>query len=402
MKKLHLIILSLIFTTAISAQTITSLTPDSATQGSYGLAVLISGSNTSFSSGTSTYVYFSQGSSTIFAGYNTIVNSSTSITTNVDIPFSVAPGVYDLSLTNGNNNYSLNSAFTVLAGQAPEISYVDTNYATTGTTLDVAISGTNTDFQSGSSTVWFSQGSTTIFANFVNVTNSGLLTANITLSLNYPAGFYDVNVYDNIDNVLTLPYGFFVGDSTIGIVSVTSDSTTYMLGDSSITIIITGSGTHFATQGDTTIVWLGQVHRSEVPNIFPVSVHFISNTQISATFNFPTNVPGGYYDIFTYNSIDGEMTKQWAVNLVSTGITATNADKIKVYPNPVSGKMYIESTGQSIADISLTSLNGQVVLKKAGTAKEEILNTESLESGIYILSVTDQSGATSYKKIVIE
>ena len=97
---------------------------------------------------------------------------------------------------------------------------------------------------------------------------------------------------------------------------MTSDSTTYMLGDSSITIIITGSGTHFATQGDTTIVWLGQVHRSEVPNIFPVSVHFISNTQISATFNFPTNVPGGYYDIFTYNSIDGEMTKQWAVNLV--------------------------------------------------------------------------------------
>jgi hypothetical protein len=86
----------------------------------------------------------------------------------------------------------------------------------------------------------------------------------------------------------------------------------------------------------------------------------------------------------------------------TTGITITNTGKIKVYPNPVSGKMYIESTGQNIADISLTSLNGQVVLKKAGTSKEEILNTESLESGVYILSVTDQSGATSFKKVVIE
>jgi hypothetical protein len=402
MKKLHLSLLSLIFATAINAQTITSLTPDSATQGSYSLAVEISGTNTSFSSGTSTYVYFNQGSSTYLGGYNTVVNSSTSITTYVDIPFSVNPGVYDLLLYNGNNNFSLNSAFTVLAGQLPEISYVDTNYATTGATLDVVISGTNTSFQSGSSTVWFSQGSTTIIPNFITIIDSVSLTANITLSPNYPAGFYDVNVYDNLDNTLTLPYGFFVGDSTIGIVSVTSDSTTYNLGDSSITIIITGSGTHFAQTGDTTIVWLGQVHRSEVPNIFPVRVHFISNTQISATFDFPTNIASGYYDIFTYNSIDGEMTKQWAVNLISTGITATNADKIKVYPNPVSGRMYIESTGENIADISLTSLNGQVVLKKAGTAKEAILNTESLESGVYILSVTDQSGATSYKKIVIE
>jgi hypothetical protein len=365
--------------------------------------VQISGTN--FTQGSSTYVSFSQGSATYLSGYSNVINNANSLTTYLDIPFSATTGVYDLTVVDGGGTtYNLNSAFTVLAGLIPQITYVDTNYGALGSTLDVVISGTNTNFQSGSSTVWFTQGSATIYANLVTVSNPLSLTANITIPTGYPAGFYDVNVYDYTDNTVTLPYGFFVSDSTIGIVSVTGDSTTYNLGDSSITIIITGAGTNFAFQGDTTIVWLGQVHRSAVANIFATSTHVISNTRISATFHFPTNVPSGRYDLFTYNTIDGELTKQWALNLRATSIGNTGSDKIKVYPNPVNGKLFIESDSrENMQTISLTALNGTLVSKQSATEdKVQELNVQNVNSGIYILSVTDRTGAVTYKKIIVE
>ena len=403
MKKLSLLVLAIISTTILSAQ-VTSVTPNSGIQGAIGLAIQISGSNTNFNQGSSTYIYFSQGSSTYISGYNATVTSLTSISAYLDISFGNTTGAYDLTLNNGDSSYFLPSAFTVTPGPVPLITYVDTNYSSLGTTLDVVISGTNTNFQSGSSTVWFTQGSSTIYPNFINVTNSLSLTANITIPSNYPAGFYGVNVYDNIDNTLTLPYGFFVSDSTIGLLSVTGDSATYNLGDSNITLIITGAGTHFATSGDTTIVWLGQVHRSEVPNIFPVRVQFLSNTQISATFHFPNNIPSGNYDIFVYNPIDGELTKQWAVNLHATGINSINADNIKVYPNPVTGKLFIESDSkETITSIALTSLNGSLVSKQSGTSDHiQVVDVQNISSGVYILSVTDRTGTVVYKKVMVE
>lgn len=401
MKNVQLLALALIMSVTLSAQSITSLSPNSGTQGSYGLSVQISGTGTNFDQASSTYVYFTQGTATYLSGYSTVVNNANSLTTYVDIPFSAATGLYDLTVINGGNTTSLASAFTVLLGQIPEITYVDTNYSTPGTTLDVAISGLGTNFQSGTNTsVWFTQGSSTIYANFVNVLNSLSLTANVTIPSGQPFGFYDVNAYDPNDGVVTLPYGFFVSDTTIDIVSVSGDTSVYNYGDS-VTIIITGQGTHFTAQGDTDIVWLGQVHRSMVPNVFPVSVQILSNTQIRATFLFGPSTPSGYFDVFVYNHTDGELTKVRAVNHLTTGIDAVNADNIKVYPNPASGKLYIESSAQ-IKSISMTSLTGAVVVNKTTTGSKQMVNLQNIDAGIYILTVTDESGATSYKKILVD
>ena len=399
-----LFFLALVLSASLSAQTITNVNPNSGAQGTNGLAIQISGSGTNFSSGSNTYVYFTQGTATYLTGYGTTVSNANSLTTYLDIPFWAGTGLYDLTVINGGNTTSLASAFTVLLGQLPQISYVDTNYSTTGVTLDVAISGTATNFQSGTNTsVWFTQGSSTIYANFVNVFNSLSLTANITIPANQPFGFYNVNVYDQNDGYLTLPYGFFVSDTTVGIVSVTGDTTVYNFGDS-VTIIITGQGTHFAAQGDTTTVWLGQVHRSMVPNVFPVRTEVLSNTQIRATFYFNAQTPAGYYDVFVLNHTDGELTKIRAVNHLTNGIDGINADQISVYPNPASGKLYIESTNQVVMkSISLTSLTGAVVLNRAAAGGgKEVIDLQNIETGIYILSVTDQSGAISYKKILVD
>jgi hypothetical protein len=404
MKNVTTLLLALILSATLSAQTITNVNPNAGTQGTYGLNVQISGAGTNFSQGSNTYVYFTQGTATYLSGYGTTVNNASSLTTYLDIPFSAGTGLYDLTVINGGNTTSLASAFTVLLGQVPQITYVDTNYSSTCNTLDVTISGLGTNFQSGTNTsVWFTQGSSTIYANFVNILNSLSLTANVTVPCNQPFGFYDVNVYDSNDGVLSLPYGFFVSDTTVDIASVSGDTTVYNFGDS-VTIIITGQGTHFAAQGDTNLVWLGQVHRSMVPNVFSVRTQVISNTQIRATFLFNSQTPPGFYDVFVFNHSDGELTKVRAVNHLTNGIDGINADQIKVYPNPASGKLYVESTNHVVMkSVSLTSLTGAVVLSRAATGNgKEVIDLQSIDAGVYILSVTDQTGAVSYKKIMVD
>jgi Secretion system C-terminal sorting domain len=404
MKNVFLSALALLMSLTAFNQSLTSVNPNSGTQGSTGLSVQISGSGTSFGQGTNTYVYFTQGTGTYLTGYSTVVNNATSLTTLIDIPFSANTGLYDLTVIDNGTTYSLASIFTVLAGPVPQITYVDTNYTSQGTTLDVTISGQNTNFQGGSNTyVWFSQGSNTIQVNSVNVISATSLVANVTVDINQPFGFYDVEVYDNTDGYMDLPYGFFVSDSTVGIVSVSGDTSVYNYGDS-VTIVITGQGTHFASSGDTNTVWLGQVHRSMVPNVFPVSVQVLSNTQIRATFLFGPSTPQGYFDVFVSNQRDGELSKVRAVNHLTNGISEIDASNIKVYPNPVSSVLYIENTSATgISSLSLTSLTGALVLSQtaSGAARQQ-LDLRHIDAGIYILGVTDQRGATSYRKIMIE
>jgi len=91
-----------------------------------------------------------------------------------------------------------------------------------GQTLNVVITGNSTSFGQGTSTtqVWLSQGSTLIPSNSVTVTNTTQMTVNFTIPTvpaAAPTGFYNVNVYESIDNFLTLTNGFKVVSATVGI-----------------------------------------------------------------------------------------------------------------------------------------------------------------------------------------
>ena len=198
------------------------MVPAAGTQGQT-LTVNISGQNTSFGQGSSTtYLWFSQGSSTIIYPNSILINNSTNIDAEFTFSYSHPTGYYDVNVYNSlDGDMTLFSGFLLNTGpNPPQIIVVDPNSAYRGQTLLVNISGQNTYFDQGSSTtfVWFNQGSSTIiYADLVNVTTTTELIAGFIIPNDAALGFWDVNIYDQTDGIVTLNNGFRIDSLGTGI-----------------------------------------------------------------------------------------------------------------------------------------------------------------------------------------
>jgi hypothetical protein len=93
---------------------------------------------------------------------------------------------------------------------------INPSSASKGQTLNVTITGNNTHFSQGSGTlVYFDQGSSTIIVNSSNATTTNTIQANITVGQSTLTGSHDVCVYNNVDGILKLNLGFYVGPSSV-------------------------------------------------------------------------------------------------------------------------------------------------------------------------------------------
>lgn len=75
--------------------------------------------------------------------------------------------------------------------------------------------------------------------------------------------------------------------------------------------------------------------------------------------------------------------------------------KLKVYPNPAQGQLYLSGIN-NIEQIQITDLTGAIVLNQItnGGSDKQVLNTETLTNGMYLLNVSTSKGIIR-KKILI-
>jgi hypothetical protein len=96
------------------------------------------------------------------------------------------------------------------SSKSQQIINIDPDEAEQGTTLGVTISGQNTNFLQASQTVFFNQGSSTIFPNFFYPGDNTTIQSQFSISYSDPLGYYDVNVYNPTDGLLTKTNGFLI------------------------------------------------------------------------------------------------------------------------------------------------------------------------------------------------
>jgi hypothetical protein len=83
----------------------------------------------------------------------------------------------------------------------------------------------------------------------------------------------------------------------------------------------------------------------------------------------------------------------------TTGIKALTAESVKVYPNPVSDRLTVE-TPYAIRNITVTDISGRAIIRvEESGVKSATISTDRLAKGIYMLSVETEEGKTA-KKIV--
>jgi hypothetical protein len=224
------------------------------------------------------------------------------------------------------------------------------------------------------------------------------------ISYSTPLGYWDVNIYNTIDGHLVKTNGFLVKPDPNQPHIVKADPDTAMQG-SSLKVTITGQNTSYFAQGTET-VWFTQ---GTATSIHPTNVTIVSNTQIDADFAIPLFAPLGYYDINTFDLIDGYLVKPDGFKVVKNSVSVEEISSVldyDIYPNPVSDQIniFIQPGNEISFSICLFDIGGRTIYlsgnKKISSEHHEKIDMSELTPGNYFIRIN--SGAASETKLVIK
>lgn len=283
---------------------------------------------------------------------------------------------------------------------AQTLSHIDPSSAFQEQTLNLTITGSNTHFSQATSVINFTQGSSTIYPNYYNVTNNNSLTANISFSNYDPIGYYNVLVYNNLDDAMVLENGFFLYENpnTIKIVSVSPPKARQ---NTSLKLTITGQNTNFH-QSTTTILYFNQGSTTIYPNLTNV----LNDKTIEAFFSFSKLDEIGYYDLHVNDGYDDPLTLENGFELLLYTYLNDNdcIQNISIYPNPSSGQFKIDNLLNNKYLIEVISVQGDIVYSEnitiTGNSGSFFVNLPETCKGIYFLHIKNNTSQNTYKIII--
>lgn len=138
-------------------------------------------------------------------------------------------------------------------------------------------------------------------------------------------------------------------------------------------------------------------------------IHFSTIGQVSATgnstttqtYNYTDNAPAlgvNYYRI-TQVDFDG---KNSSTQIVQIKLKCDATPSVRIYPNPASNRLYIQS-GKTVMQANILNSGGQPVLKYVPSINSSgtfDINIQRLPAGIYLLQLFNKDGTTDVNKLL--
>jgi hypothetical protein len=374
-------------------QTLQSVSPDDGTRGTQFLQLVISGSDLDFNQGTATQVILSHHITGFeIYGYNFSSGGASLLYTDIDIPYNADTGLYDLNIEDTQNHISLAKSFEVLA-QSPAMPTmnISPDAGTINTSVSVSVSGHLTHFTDNVSFYLQLPGG----GNFIPfatalVSNDSEATARFFL-LGLAPGVYNFYAQDARDNLVLSTNQFTVEGLFPQLVSATPDSSE---ADTTLEVNISGLNTNFTSATNTQILWLD--HDGFI--IYPVTATASDNTLILSQFTIPPDAVDGYYDVHTFDFLDGELALSNGFYIYGGVLEAdplnANTAGLHIFPNPAADHVTVALNLQQAqwGTFSVFNTSGQMVARKrvftdAGKSDYN-LDVSMFDEGFYILSYT--------------
>jgi hypothetical protein len=216
------------------------------------------------------------------------VQSPTQVLVFVNVPISAAAGAQSVAVANGDgSSFTLPNAL-VIANPRPSLAALATSLGVRGQTLDVQLTGTN--FLTGVTNLSLGNG---ITVNSLTVTNTALLTANITIDPTATLGARDVVVTNAPPGGGSVT---FTGAFTVGNPAALLSRITPTSGRRGETLAITLQGGNFLP-GSTTV--------SFGEGITVSSINVASPTQATANIRIGADASAGPRDATVTNPTPG-------------------------------------------------------------------------------------------------
>jgi len=95
----------------------------------------------------------------------------------------------------------------------------------------------------------------------------------------------------------------------------------------------------------------------------------------------------------------GIVTGPVAVEVVPVGISTINRAEVGMYPNPVTSILTIHMNIHSLYDLTISSLNGQLIHDSIFEGSSHQLDLSSFQKGVYFITIRSRDFVTT-KKII--
>ena len=134
----------------------------------------------------------------------------------------------------------------------------------------------------------------------------------------------------------------------------------------------------------------------------------IGKVETDGALTFSPTMPGASYTSFGVD-INGEIYVASADNgviykLVDTNplsVTETELKKFKMYPNPAKDVLYVSNINFP-ATINIYDVTGKLLVDTKVESNETAINTSGLDTGIYMVNVTDNAGVNATSKLAVK
>jgi hypothetical protein len=399
MKNQHffIFIFILFFTNGLVYSQISTITPDTVTQGQT-LDIEVTADNIDFTQGTNV-VTIKQGG---FEEYISNTASSSSIlvlnhTFNTD--YSV--GNYDLSIWNTTSDITLSKNDAIYVKPDLTVASLDSispDSSIQGDNLTMLIYGYNTNFDEADNTVYLMNASKKINATSTNAIDSVTLEAQFNFTYANPVGLYSIYCKNNLDGTLSIENAFELkeGPNVPKINSITPDTLTQ---GQTLDIEVTADNIDF-TQG-TNVVSLKQNNTE----IYMNSSSARNSNTLDVNISIDNSSPIGTYTLKIWNTafditlIENQtLVKESAIYLKSATISGIDDNNINlkptIYPNPASKYFIIR---RQYNFLSLFDIHGKKVLESSDT---EIVDVSGINSGLYLIKIKTGNKISTHKIMV--
>ena len=151
------------------------------------------------------------------------------------------------------------------------------------------------------------------------------------------------------------------------------------------------------TTGD--VFAAGTTHRIELPISalgdpadlinYPITLQYIN-------FTISANTAYKGEQSIKVSEISAEYTNYASVESITIGENSN----VKIYPNPVDGGIFTVSSSQEIKTVKVYAISGTKILDQKGEGNLITIDASLLTSGIYLIQVETEGGATASKLIV--
>jgi Leucine-rich repeat (LRR) protein len=121
---------------------------------------------------------------------------------------------------------------------------------------------------------------------------------------------------------------------------------------------------------------------------------------VNGTYDYTVSA-NGYQDHENSVEINGEkVTEKITLSEIETGINSNLNNGFKIYPNPASEIIYLESR-EKIKSAKLMTLQGQIIMHEKSSSNITKIKAAQLESGFYLLQVKFNNNKTKIRQVIV-